>query len=867
MTDKNEHREHTVFELAAYQEKAEAKTCYRELATGGDGFLRVAVASSAGFCPGVRRAINMAKDVVDKAGERPVVMLGAIVHNEHVIADFQKRGVSIADHSDEVPDNAFVIIRAHGVAPGVVEDLNRKGCEVIDGTCPFVGKVQQIAADAAKRGDGIIITGAANHPEVIGVIGYSAPEKPVLIETPKEIERAMFDEKAWVLVSQTTFSANKWQSIRENLENKIANLSIFDTICYTTAQRQSDAKVLAASSDVVLVLGSETSSNTAKLVEVCRERCPATHLISVAGQVDGVLSKYKTRPLRIGVTTGASTPDEMIREVIERMMTIEGLTKPEEQPEVNSDKVMEAEVETAAEQVADIVTEEVVEEVTKAVDGEVAEEPKEVTKEDAASESNADICFEEFIDNIPELQPKTIVTGKVVRYDDEYVYVDVRDKSEGKIPIREMESNPEFDLDEAVKTHREIDVYIRSIRSSADAGKEILLSIAYVDTLRQKEFVKQAYEEKTPVPVRVVNVVGDGVIASYGRVEIYVHRTQLELSIVDDLEPYRDQAFDILITQFDDRRRRLRVSGSRRSLLERERRAHAKQIWATIEVGSEYTGIVRNLTNFGAFVDIGGVDGLVHVSEISWQRIRHPSEVLSVGDKVDVFVLDFDRAKKRISLGYRRKEDDPYANIEERFPVGAIVRGVVVRMFPFGAFINIAPGVDALCHISQISTYHLNKPGDVLAVGMEVDARVVEVSDEARRISISIRDVEPINPAPDSEIVIQQQEQRQQRESRRRGRRRRSEDSDGLPTSYVDRQARSAIGDMAEITTVTKAGSKLLDSLKDEAAGVKEKKEIAEPVAVGIKEVEPVEVALKVTDEADDADKKAAEVLEDIGAE
>ncbi len=869
MTERNDPRENSALESDMPKENAAERSCVQELSSTGNGVLQVTVASSAGFCPGVRRAINMANDIVEKSCDRPVVMLGAIVHNEHVIADFQKRGVTIAYHPDEVPDNALVIIRAHGVAPNVIEDLKRKGCDVMDGTCPFVIKVQQIAADAARRGDGVIITGAANHPEVIGVIGHAFPEKPVLIETPEEAEQAKFDERSWVLVSQTTFSAEKWQYICKKVKNKIANLTIFDTICNTTAQRQSDAKVLAASSDVVLVLGSETSSNTAKLVEVCQGRCPATHLISVPGQVDGVLSKYTTRPVRIGVTTGASTPDEMIREVIKRMMTNEGLTKPEEQPEVNSDKVMEAEVETAAEQVADIVTEEVVEEVTKAVDGGVAEEPKEVTKEDAVSESNADICFEEFIDNIPELQPKTIVTGRVVRYDDEFVYVDVRDKSEGKIPIREMESNPEFDLDEAVKTHREIDVYIRSIRSSADAGKEILLSIAYVDTLRQKEFVKQAYEEKTPVPVRVVNVVGDGVIASYGRVEIYIHRTQLELSIVDDLEPYRDQAFDILITQFDDRRRRMRVSGSRRSLLERERRAHAKQIWATIDVGSEYTGIVRNLTNFGAFVDIGGVDGLVHVSEISWQRIRHPSEVLSVGDKIDVFVLDFDRAKKRISLGYRRKDDDPYANIEERFPVGAIVRGVVVRMFPFGAFINIAPGVDALCHISQISTYHLNKPGDVLAVGMEVDARVVEVSDEARRISISIRDVEPINPAPDSEIVIQQQEQqRQQRDTRRRGKRRRSEDSDGLPTSYVDRQARSAIGDMAEITTVTKAGSKLLDSLKDEtAAAKKEAKEIAEPVAVDLKEVEPAEVALKVTDEADDGDKESAAVLEDMGAE
>ncbi|HNZ63567.1 MAG TPA: S1 RNA-binding domain-containing protein, partial [Bacillota bacterium] len=276
-------------------------------------------------------------------------------------------------------------------------------------------------------------------------------------------------------------------------------------------------------------------------------------------------------------------------------------------------------------------------------------------------------------------------------------------------------------------------------------------------------------------------------------------------------------------------------------------------------------------TNFGTFVDIGGVDGLVHISEISWQRIRHPSEILSVGDKIDVFVKDFDRAKKRISLGYRRKEDDPYSDIEERFPVGAIVRGVVVRMFPFGAFINIAPGVDALCHISQISSYHLNKPSDVLAEGMEVDARVVEVSNEARRISISIRDVEPINPDPDSELVLQQQEhqqqqqqQRQPREPRRRGGGKRRQDGNDLPTSYVDTQARSAIGDMAEITTVTKEGSDLLDSLKDEAAvaKVEEAKEIAEPADLGLAEVEPAEVALKLAEEGEGSAPEAEEQAE-----
>ncbi|HHX30471.1 MAG TPA: bifunctional 4-hydroxy-3-methylbut-2-enyl diphosphate reductase/30S ribosomal protein S1 [Clostridiaceae bacterium] len=756
--------------------------------------MQIEVAASAGFCPGVKRAVDMAYRAIE-AGESPGLWLyGAVVHNELVIEDLEGRGARIAERVEDIPSKARVLIRAHGVSPDVLEALKEKDCVLLNGTCPFVIKIQKLAAEAAREGKGIIMTGRADHPEVIGVIGHAAPVVPVIIETAEEAEGMDFDGREWILVSQTTFSHERWIQIRELLKKKIANLCIFDTICSTTARRQSDARALAASSDVMLVLGSETSSNTNKLLEVCREECSDVHLIHRPDQVAKILEPYATGSTRVGVTTGASTPDGMIREVIYRMTTIEGMAKPEE---------------------------------------------------------NADVNFEDYVDSIPELQPKSIVRGRIVRYDDEFVYVDVKDKSEGKVPIRELETNPDYDLDEAVKNHQEVDVYIRSIRSS-DAGKEIMLSTGYVETLKHKEVIQKAFEERTPITVKVVNVVRDGVIASYRSIDVYIHRTQLELTVVDDLTPYRDQEFDVLITQFDPNRRRMRVSGSRRMLLQQERKASEREIWDTIEVGNEYTGVVRNLTNFGAFVDIGGVDGLIHISEMSWQRIRHPSEVLSVGDKVNVYVKDFDRSKKRISLGYRREQDDPYRDIEARFPVGAIVRGVVVRMFPFGAFINIAPEVDALCHISQISNYHLNKPGDVLVEGMEVDARVVEVSDEARRISVSIREVEPINPDPDSELAQQHEEMMQKRQQqaprRRGGGGKRRGDQDDLPTSYVDDQARSAISSMADITAVTKEGSDLMDSmaaLRDELqaaekAGKSEEAEtaLAEPVSAAVVEVE-----------------------------
>jgi 4-hydroxy-3-methylbut-2-enyl diphosphate reductase len=493
----------------------------------------------------------------------------------------------------------------------------------------------------------------------------------------------------------------KFQEICDILKNKIAKFEIFDTICITTENRQNEAEKIASDVDVMLVIGSKGSSNTMKLFDVCKSRCGETYLIEQPNDVLKVMSNRQLRDLTVGVTAGASTPERIIREVIQAMTENEVFENQQEQ---------------------------------------------------------VDVSFSDFIDSIPQLKRGATVKGVIVRYDSDYVYVDVRDKSEGRIPRHEFDGDPDFDLDQAIQEHTEIDVYVRSIRNS-DMGKEILLSKARVDFGKYKALIEEAYQNKEPVTVKVINTVKDGVIATYGGVDIYIHRTQLEMSMVNDLEPYKGQTLEIMITQYDPDKKRLRVSGSRRALLSALRREKAEEVWASIEVGKEYNGIVRSLTDFGAFVDIGGVDGLVHVSELSWNRIRHPSEVVNVGDEINVFVKDFDSEKKRISLGYKRPEDDPYHDVESRFPVGSIVRGIVVRMFPFGAFVEIAPGVDALCHISQISDVRLVKPNDVLAEGMEIDARVLEVSNENRRISISIKEVEPINPVTEMDENAQSSEE------------------------------------------------------------------------------------------------------------
>lgn len=658
--------------------------------------MHLTLAKSSGFCFGVDHAVKAAyKCLANSARKMPTYMLGAITHNETVVSDLLSQGMVLVENVSEISPNSTVLIRAHGISPAIRAELIAKGCDVIDCTCPYVEKIHRIVRRADREGKQVIITGAKGHPEVAGICGECSSEVCV-ISSADELKDIHLSGKDSILVSQTTFSAEEFDKIRENIKNKIANDQIFDTICSTTVNRQKEALELAASSDYMFVIGSKGSSNTMKLFEICKSHCAKTYLIGNAGDLANILPEIDltSESVSIGITAGASTPECIIREVIRTMSENEAM----------------------------------------------------------ANQEPMDINFGDYIDSIPQLRKNATVKGAITSADNEYVYVDVHDKSEGRIPRHEFANDPDFDLETAIAEHLEIEVYVRSVRNS-DMGKEILLSKAHVDFGKYKTQIEEAYENKTPVTVKVTNVVKDGVIATFGGVDIYIHRTQLEMAAVDDLDSYKGKTIQILITQYDPDKRRLRVSGSRRSLLNTQRRAKAEEVWGTIQVGAQYEGIVRSLTDFGAFVDIGGVDGLVHVSELSWNRIRHPSEVVSVGQTISVFVKDFDPEKKRISLGYKKPEDDPYHDIEERFPIGSIVHGKVVRMFQFGAFIELEPGLDALCHVSQISNVRLNKPDDVLKEGMEVDARVLEVNNSARRISISIKEVEPIDPETPAEAA------------------------------------------------------------------------------------------------------------------
>lgn len=654
----------------------------------------IELAKSSGFCFGVKNAVDTAYRLLEEnkrsANPQKLYMLGELTHNESVVSELINGGFELINTPEEALEGSTVLLRAHGITKDVRATLLSRNVNIVDCTCPFVAKIHRIVSKADQEGRYILVTGTKGHPEAEGIISEANPSRVKLISSAEELNGLDFPLSESILVSQTTFSTVEYKKIREIVENKIAKSLIFDTICNTTEDRQREAMSLSEKSDVMLVIGSAHSSNTCKLFDICKSRCGRTYLITKTEDLRSLFREGKiTSNDKVGVTAGASTPECIILEVV---------------GEMNENEVM-------------------------------------------TNQEQTDINFGDYIDSIPQLRRGAIVKGAVTSADADYIYVDVRDKSEGKIPRKEVEADPDFDIEKAVAERQEVTVSVKSIRNS-DMGKEIILSKSAVDMEKNKKLIEEAFENKTPVTVKITNVVKDGVIGSFaGSIDVYIHRTQLKVGDASDLESYKGQLIDVLITKVDtDFKHRLRVSGSHRQIITNERREKAKSVWDSIEEGKHYTGIVRSLPDFGAFVDIGGVDGLVHITELSWARIRKPSDVLAIGDEIDVYVKSFDKDTKKISLGYKKEEDDPYYNIEERIPVGSIVKGTVVRLTNFGAFIQLEPNLDALCHVSEISSVRLQKPEDVLKVGMEVEAKVIDVKKDQRRISVSIKEVNPINP-------------------------------------------------------------------------------------------------------------------------
>ena len=629
----------------------------------------VLLAKSAGFCYGVRRAVEQAQQL---AQTQKIYLLGEITHNAHVIAKLEELGAVTVHTLEEVPQGATVLIRAHGEPDRVYAQLQEKGCQVVDATCPNVTRIHDIVRNAAAQGRVPVIVGDPDHPEIVGIAGCA--EHSVVAENWEELEKIFQNRPELVhqpltFVSQTTAIRANWENSVENAKKVCTNAEYFDTICGATSKRQTEAAQLAGRCDSMIVIGDPKSSNTRRLTQICQESC--AHVVQVE-QADALSPEDFCSVRTLGITAGASTPEWIIKEVYNKM----------------SDEIMEIE------------------------------------------QSFAEMLEESF----KTLNTGDKVTGTVVAITPTEVQVELGIKYPGYIPVSELSDDPDVKVEDIAKVGEEIETYVMLV---SDRDCMVKLSKKRLDAAKNWETIENAVESKEVLEGIITEENKGGLVANVKGIRVFIPASQSGQPRGADLSGMVKTRVQLRITEVNRARRR--VVGSIRAVAAEARAAAAAEIWNNIEVGKHYTGTVKSLTSYGAFVDIGGVDGMVHVSELSWSRIKNPAEVVSVGDEVDVYVIGFDPEKKKISLGMKDRSQEPWTVFTSKYSVGDVANVRIVKLMTFGAFAEIVPGVDGLIHISQIADHRVEKPGDELTEGQMVDAKIIAIDEENKKVSLSIR--------------------------------------------------------------------------------------------------------------------------------
>ncbi len=648
--------------------------------------MRVILAKTAGFCFGVDRAVNMAYELAN-SGARAAT-LGQLIHNSLVTDDLAAKGVRIISSPAEAQRGETVIIRAHGVAAEVYEELKGAGAEICDATCPFVKKIHRIVAENSGEDTEVFIAGDPNHPEVIGIKGHCKGEVNIFNSEAELDEIIKNDgknyEKRIIAVSQTTFSQKVWKICKEKIKKYYTNAKIFDTICFATRERQDEAALISKQSDMMIIIGDRHSSNTAKLKAVCSENCD-TYLVERAAELNTINFSHCAT---VGVTAGASTPSAIIKEVLFAMSEI----------------------------------------VNETTNIQVEEVPSEVA---AAEDMDFSAALEESLNNMSTDQR---VKGVVMGITPTEIQVDIGRKHAGFVPMDEYSADPNADAAKELKVGDTLDLIIMKTN---DAEGTVMLSKRRFDAQKAWTDIIAAEEDGRVLEGTVAEVIKGGILVVSGGVRIFIPASLATERKDEPLEDLLKKTVKFRIIEVNKQRRR--AVGSIRAVLKDMRKEAAEAFWAQAEVGQKYHGVVKSMTNYGAFVDIGGVDGMVHISEMSWKRIKNPAEVFSIGQEVDVYIKALDAENKKISLGYRRDEDNPWEILRKNYPVGSVIEAEIVGLTTFGAFARIIPGIDGLIHISQIADRHINKPQDVLTVGDKVTCKITAIDFDKKRVSLSIR--------------------------------------------------------------------------------------------------------------------------------
>ena len=621
--------------------------------------------------------VSRAVELVEQAAKsgKTVSTLGPIIHNRHQVGRFEQMGVSVISEPEEAIPGSTVIIRSHGVSRAVQQRLEQMGVEIIDATCPFVKRIHGIVQKAEEEGRLPIIIGTRTHPEVTAIAGWCASCR--IFESPEELED-------WAKSGEVPLDTPICMVCQTT------STEFLWKICGETAKKLfTNLKIF----DTICKATEFRQNEAAKLSAECQAMVVVGDAKSSnTGRLAMICREHCGKVFlvdnadelnagdfrgvtAVGITAGASTPAWIIKEVNKTMNEITN-------------------VETVVE------------------------------------ESFAELLEQ----SIKTLNTGDKVTGIVTGIGNTEIQVDLGTKHAGYIPYDEVSADPTVKPEDILSVGQEIEVFVVRVN---DQEGTVQLSKKKLDGMKIWDEMAAYAEEKVTVEGTITEENKGGLVASFKGIRVFIPASQSGIAKGGDMTGMVGKTVKMKITEVNRARRR--VIGSIRAVNAEERKANQEKIWAEIQEGSKYHGVVKSLTSYGAFVDIGGVDGMVHVSELSWNRIKTPADVVKVGDEIDVYVISFDPVKHKISLGYKTAEMNPWNQFMTNYAIGDVVDAKVVKLMTFGAFAEILPGVDGLIHISQIAEKRINKPEDVLSEGQDVKVKITDVDAENKRISLSIR--------------------------------------------------------------------------------------------------------------------------------
>ncbi len=656
--------------------------------------MQVKLAKHSGFCHGVKFAVDTALDI----DATNLYIYGQLIHNESVIAEIEERGIQTVDDLNLVPDGATLILRSHGVGKDIYARCERRNIKVVDCTCSFVKRTQRIAEKYTKEGKTLVIDNKKNHPEVVGICGWCDGGEVYVFENIHE-DFSPLKDKDIVIVAQTTYKEHEFEEITKKIIKDYAKtVEIFKTICYTTIRRQKEAAELAKENEAILVIGGQNSSNTQTLYDTCKKYCKAVFKITDVHTFEyNRLKNLKN----IAVVSGASTPNAQLQEVLLNMAK-------------NTDS-----------------------------------QGENLNMEDIVKQMNA----------TPNFKQGEIVTGIISNATDEGVYILLPNSKKEILLAKEEVLTDSYNKNEFdAKLGEEIEVIVLAVNP-------LKLSEKAIAQMKKEEALLPEIKNGAEFSAVCTNINKGGLISKIGSYDIFIPRGEIRNGFVsnDALKEYIGKTLRLKAIEIkEDAKIKKEIIASQRIVIADERAQREAEklkvieaFFANVHEGDIVEGKVERVTDFGAFVSVNGFDCLAHISDLSWQNVEKVTDILTIGESYKFKVLKIDSENKKVAIGYKQLQPQPWDTVAERYKVGDVVHGKVVRIVPFGLFVEIEKGIDALVHLSEISHVWLENPTTAVAIGEEVDVKILNLEPENKKMTLSIK---ALLPAPEITKIRQPRE-------------------------------------------------------------------------------------------------------------